>query len=158
MKYSIYYILFILLFTSSANASSESFIQVEGALLYQDAMSREYLAILEPGFQLESLTIAFDAFRVYIGKIWDNQHEFRFLYAPLKIETSGHLNQSVNFNGKTFSPGEVSAIYKFNSYRLTYSYQFQPIDSWVLKLGGTVKIRDAEVALTQVSQSSSKKI
>lgn len=145
------------LFLSSAN-SSESFIQLEGALLYQ---GRNEQAI--PGNTGTKISLRefkqgpFDAFRIYIGKTWNNRHEFRLLYAPLKIQTGGQFNQSVNFNGKTFAPGAVDAIYKFNSYRLTYAYQFQAINSWNLKLGGSAKIRDAEVALTQGNLSTSKK-
>lgn len=157
MKYLTLYIFSILLFLSVAKAS-DSFIQVEGALLYQGRNEQGIPGNTGTKFSIREFDQGpFDAFRIYVGKMWNNRHEVRFLYAPLKIETKGQLNQSVNFNGKTFVPGEVSAVYKFNSYRLTYSYQFEPINSWVLKLGGTVKVRDAEVALTQVNQSSSKK-
>jgi hypothetical protein len=92
-----------------------------------------------------------------VAKTWNNRHEFRLLYAPLKVEVNGRLNQSTNFNGTTFSPGDVRALYKFNSYRLTYAYELKPIGEWILKLGGTAKIRDAEVALTQGNLTSSKK-
>jgi hypothetical protein len=146
-----------LLFSLSA-FSSESFIQVEGALLYQGRNDQRI-----PGNTGTSLSLdefdrgPFDAFRVYVGKTWNNRHEFRLLYAPLKVEVTGRLNQNTNFNGTIFSPGEVIALYKFNSYRLTYAYQLEPVGEWILKLGGTAKIRDAEVALTQGNLSSSKK-
>ncbi len=137
---------------------NESFIQFEGALLYQGRNDQRI-----PGNTGSHLSFdefdrgPFNAFRIYYGKNWSNRHEFRLLYAPLKVEAQGNLNQTTNFNGVNFPAGVVHALYKFNSYRLTYAYQYMPIGNWTLKLGGTLKIRDAEVALTQGNLSSSKK-
>lgn len=142
---------------SLANAG-ESFIQLEGALLYQGRNVQGIPGNTGTRFSISEFDQGpFDALRLYLGKTWNNRHEFRLLFAPLKIETSGQFNQNVNFNGKTFSPGAVSAVYQFNSYRLTYAYQFEALQEWVLKLGGTLLVRDAEVALSQGNQSSSKK-
>lgn len=152
--------LFIAIFLaySSLVSASESFIQVEGALVYQGRNDQRIPGNTGTGFSLREFDHGpFDAVRIYAGKTWGGRHEFRVLYAPLKIEANGRLNQNVNFNGKTFAPGEVHAVYKFNSYRLTYAYQFQPINEWILKLGGTAKVRDAEVSLTQGNQASAKK-
>jgi hypothetical protein len=146
-----------LLFSLSA-FSAESFIQVEGALLYQGRNDQRIPGNTGTFLALDKFDRGpFDAFRVYVGKTWNNRHEFRLLYAPLKVEVNGRLNQNTNFNGTTFSPGDVRALYKFNSYRLTYAYELKPIGEWILKLGGTAKIRDAEVALTQGNLTSSKK-
>lgn len=78
------------------------------------------------------------------------------MYAPLEIEAKGRFSKNINFNGTTFSPGEVKGLYKFNSYRLTYAYKLNPFDEWELKIGGTAKIRDVEVAVTQGNITSSK--
>jgi hypothetical protein len=157
MKQLLFSLFLILLFLTKANAN-ESFIQVEGALLYQGRNEQGIPGNTGTRFSIREFDQgAFEAFRVYIGKMWNDRHELRLLYAPLKIQTSGQLNQSVNFNGKIFAPGIVSALYKFNSYRLTYAYQFEPLNTWILKLGGTAKIRDAEVALSQGNLSASKK-
>jgi hypothetical protein len=156
MKQKIIFVI-ILLFSLSA-FSAESFIQIEGALLYQGRNDQRIPGNTGTFLALDEFDRGpFDAFRVYVGKTWNNRHEFRLLYAPLKVEVNGRLNQSTNFNGTTFSPGDVRALYKFNSYRLTYAYELKPIGEWILKLGGTAKIRDAEVALTQGNLTSSKK-
>lgn len=150
-------IILSMLFLSQANAT-ESFIQVEGALLYQGRNEQAVPGNTGTKFSISEFDKGpSDALRVYIGKTWNNRHGFRLLYAPLKVEADGQLKQNVNFNGKLFTPGAVSALYKFNSYRLTYTYQFDPIDAWVIRLGATAKVRDAEVALTQGNQYSSKK-
>ena len=157
MKQSLIALCLMIFFLSVANAS-ESFIQLEGALLYQGRNDQAIPGNTGTKFSLREFDQGpFDALRVYLGKKWSDRHEFRLLYAPLKIETNGTFYQNVNFNGKTFAPGSVNAVYKFNSYRLTYAYQFESINAWILKLGGTIKVRDAEVALTQGNQSSSKK-
>lgn len=148
--------LFLLLFLN-ANAN-DSFIQVEGALLYQGRNDQGIPGNTGTRFSIREFDHGpFEAFRVYFGKTWNNRHEMRLLYAPLKIEIDGQIKNNINFNGSTFTPGAVSALYKFNSYRLTYAYQFDPLNEWIIKLGGSAKIRDAEVALTQSNLTSSKK-
>ena len=157
MKQTLIIILSSLFLLPEINAT-ESFIQVEGALLYQGRNEQAVPGNTGTKFSISEFDKGpSDVLRVYLGKTWNNRHEFRLLYAPLKVAANGMLKQNVNFNGKTFTPGAVSALYKFNSYRLTYAYQFEAINSWILKLGATAKVRDAEVALTQGNQSSSKK-
>ncbi len=63
----------------------------------------------------------------------------------------------MTYQGSIFAPGQVTeGYYKFNSYRLTYAYHFDPLGSWKLALGFTAKIRDAEVRLTQGTLRESK--
>lgn len=150
-------LLFSCLFSLTILAN-ESFIQVEGALLYQGKNDQRI-----PGNSGSTLSLdefdqgPFDAFRIYVGKTWNTRHEIRLLYAPLKVEVNAKFNEPIKFNGTTFVSGDAKALYKFNSYRATYAYQLDPIADWELKFGGTLKIRDAEVAITQGNTTSSKK-
>lgn len=85
-----------------------------------------------------------------------DRHQLRFLVAPLGYTESGVLDKDVNFDGQTFSAGETTeATYKFNSYRATYRYRFYDGPKWTWRVGGTLKIRDAEIALKQGNVSAS---
>jgi hypothetical protein len=79
-----------------------------------------------------------------------NKHDFSLLYAPLEMEYRGQLNRPVQFAGGNFLPGVATrGSYRFDSYRLTYRYNFLNNERFVFGLGVTAKIRDAEVALSQ---------
>jgi hypothetical protein len=85
-----------------------------------------------------------------------DKHQLRFLIAPLGYTENGVLDKNVEFDGQTFSAGEnTEATYKFNSYRATYRYLFHDGPKWRWRVGGTLKIRDAEIALKQESLSAS---
>jgi hypothetical protein len=98
-------------------------------------------------------------FRVYLSYAWgESKHEIRGLYAPLSITATTRFAEAVRFLDNTFSAGaETEAFYKFNSYRLGYTYFLDPMGRWTLGLGFTCKIRDAEIRLTQGETVASKK-
>ncbi len=80
-------------------------------------------------------------------------HGLRLMLAPFEYTETGTLPYDVFFVDKTFSAGtSTEAKYKFNSYRLTYRYKFFVNDRWQWYVGGTIKVRDAEIALTQGAQ------
>ncbi|UCH94490.1 MAG: hypothetical protein JSV88_30060 [Candidatus Aminicenantes bacterium] len=87
-----------------------------------------------------------------IGK----RHGLSLLYAPLSLNAGGTLNQPVDFEGVRFDSGSsVSALYKFNSYRLTYKYQLVAKPKLNFWIGFTAKIRDAEVKIEDNAKESS---
>jgi len=97
------------------------------------------------------------AYRIYAGHRWEGKHEIRALFAPLSLELNTRFSAPVNFMNSTFAANTpTTAFYKFNSYRLTYTYFFEPAQGWNLGLGFTAKIRDAEVRLTQGALIESK--
>lgn len=149
---------FSILFTFIAmNAKASSFVSVEGALAWQTLNDQAIPGNSGTRFSLSDIKEGpFSAFRAYAGYAWD-QHEVRFLYAPLSIDLDTNFSSPVNFMGKTFAANTpTSAFYKFNSYRVTYTYFFQPSGAWKWGLGFTGKIRDAEVKLSQGGLSESK--
>jgi hypothetical protein len=89
----------------------------------------------------------------------NKKHVVRGLWAPFKLTSSGQkLSSATNFAGQSFNTtDDVSSLYKFNSYRLSYVYRFEQRSNWNFGLGFTGKIRDAEIRLTQNSVSGSKK-
>lgn len=78
------------------------------------------------------------------------KHDLAFLFAPLRIDSSGALGRDTSFAGSEF-PGGVptEGRYRFDSYRLTYRWNFIRSEKLTLGLGVTGNIRDAEIELRQ---------
>lgn len=88
------------------------------------------------------------AFRLRAGYRFAERHLITALYAPLQLEARGSAGQELTFAGRTFAAGSpLYAVYRFDSYRLTYRYSFLRDETWELAAGVTGKIRDAEVSL-----------
>lgn len=97
------------------------------------------------------------AWRGYLTWQINEKHSLRGLYAPLSIIESGVPVGDVSFNGTIFTAGQdVEATYKFNSYRLTYSYRWHEGQKWRWNIGFTAKVRDAKVQLVQGAVESTK--
>ena len=91
----------------------------------------------------------FEALRISASWQMKPDHQLELALLPFTAEEDGQLGKLVNFNGIAFVPGDVRAKYKFNSYRLTYRYTFHESPEWILKIGATALIRDADVELEQ---------
>jgi hypothetical protein len=130
---------------------------VEGASSYQTLNDQAIPGSSGTRFSLSEISRGpFSTYRVYLGHSWD-RHELRALYAPLSIDLTTRFDSAVNFMGASFAPAtNTSAFYRFNSYRLTYTYFLMPTDEWEWGWGFTGKIRDAEVRLTQGDLRKSK--
>jgi hypothetical protein len=87
-------------------------------------------------------------FRLRVGYRIAERHLITALYAPLQVNARGSIERRVSFAGKRF-PADTSllAVYRFNSYRLTYRYSFFWEDGLDVAAGFTAKIRDAETSL-----------
>jgi hypothetical protein len=97
------------------------------------------------------------AFRTYLTWRLNEKHSLRGLFAPLSFTEPGTPTEPINFNGSTFPAGqEVLATYKFNSYRLTYSYRWHHGEKWSWDVGFTAKIRDAKIQIQQGAVTSTK--
>jgi hypothetical protein len=96
--------------------------------------------------------------RLRAGYTIKSRHAISLLYAPLIVKSSGLTNRQIDFNGVTFPLNTaLDASYKFNSYRITYRYDFIKRDKIEFGLGLTAKIRDAEIALSSEGLASAKK-
>ncbi|MBN8822929.1 MULTISPECIES: hypothetical protein [unclassified Spirosoma] len=81
-----------------------------------------------------------------------NRHTLSLLYAPLTVRYKGELSQDVNFNNQLFAANRpLNVDYTFNSYRLTYRYEFINREKWQAGVGLTAKIRDANVQFANES-------
>lgn len=97
------------------------------------------------------------AWRAYLTWNFDDRHAVRLLAAPLSITADGVPGQPLVFAGSTFAAGvPATATYRFNSFRLTYRWRFHHGARWSWWLGGTAKIRDAEIRLSQGTTTAQK--
>lgn len=90
------------------------------------------------------------AYRALLTWRFADRHSLRGLVAPLEFTESGTPAAPLRFAGEQFTAGaSADATYRFNSYRLSYIYDFQGGANWDWSLGFTAKIRDARVRLVQ---------
>jgi hypothetical protein len=92
----------------------------------------------------------FPFFRVEYLQNLGEKSQLRFLLAPFHISEPGVPDKDIFYAGESFNAGQNTEFrYTFNSYRVSYRYRYKDSSSWRLWLGGTVKIRDAEITLQQ---------
>jgi len=106
----------------------------------------------------EDLEIDPSAFwRARVEYTFGGRHTLSALAAPLEVEAMGRLGKDVDFEGTVFPEGtDVVGTYRFDSYRLTYRYEFAPRGRFQAGLGFTAKIRDAEVAVRSEEETATK--
>ncbi len=95
--------------------------------------------------------------RLRAGYTIKSRHTISVLYAPLTVKSDGSTTFPIDFERVTFPANTpIDASYTFNSYRITYRYDFVKRPKFEFGLGFTAKIRDAEIALTSQGLASSK--
>jgi len=78
------------------------------------------------------------------------RHSLRILLAPFEVSGTGSFASPVTYQGRLFRAGEPTrGLYRFNSWRATWSYTLREDEAWTVRLGATAKIRDAKVQLEQ---------
>ena len=86
-----------------------------------------------------------------------SRHTLSLLYAPLEVKSEGSIPSDISFAGELFpANSDIKATYKFNSYRLTYRYDFVQKPKFNFWLGFTAKMRDARIALESNGLSAEK--
>jgi len=88
--------------------------------------------------------------RIEVNWTINERHGLRVLLAPLSYTETVSFNQAVRFAGESFDAGQLTdASYRFNSWRLGYYYSLKHNDVSSVRIGATLKVRDAEIRLTQ---------
>lgn len=88
-------------------------------------------------------------YRIKLNYTFSSSHTLSLLYAPLTVKSEGRIPNAVHFAGQTFPANkDINGTYKFNSYRLTYRYDFVQNPNIEFGLGFTAKIRDAGISLS----------
>ncbi len=86
--------------------------------------------------------------RVRVNYMPNERITWSVLYAPLQFHAHGTSTQAINFDTATFPAGTaLDGSYKFNSYRLTYTYVAHPERKLSYGYGYTLKVRDAAISL-----------
>lgn len=97
------------------------------------------------------------AIRAQIRWQFKERHGIRVLLAPLSYTESSKFDQPVLFEEQSYLPDEpVDATYTFNSWRIGYFYSLVQGERFNLDVGGTLKIREAEIGLEQGAVASNK--
>ncbi len=106
----------------------------------------------------EDLDIDPGAFvRARLSYVFGGRNTVSLLIAPLSAKPTGQIPKDVEFEGVVFPAGTpLNATYRFDSYRLTYRREIYNSDKLDIGLGGTAKIRSAEISLRGAGLSSKK--
>jgi hypothetical protein len=92
-----------------------------------------------------------------LGYSFREKNHLFLLYAPLGVNYEGAAPFDIRFQNTNFLKGQnVNAYYKFNSYRVTYRRDILHSERWIVGVGFTAKIRDAEIRLTESTRSDKK--
>lgn len=82
---------------------------------------------------------------------WDfnDRQSVRLLVAPLRITQTFTPAEPVVFRELIFPAGApADSRYRFDSYRATWYWRFMPAGKWHYRLGATLKVRSAGIALS----------
>lgn len=157
-KRAIFFLVLISLLTTQISMAQWRFNFESGAVF------SEYNDVRVPGddgtfFSLDddlsSITRAY--YRIRLQYTLNNRHTFSALFAPLTVDYEGEFNREVTFLNQTFSANTpIDAAYQFNSYRLTYRYEFPRKGRFQWGIGVTAKVRDALIRLRSATQIEEK--
>lgn len=85
------------------------------------------------------------------------KHRLALLYSPLTIKSSGSFDRDIRYRGETFEANQpIDALYRFDSYRLQYSYHFASKRAPLRYVGASLKLRDAEIKLSTPEKTTTK--
>lgn len=153
-------LLIISMFSIPIFVNAQVFIDVEAGAVFTGYNDVQIPGDTGTAFSLkDDLKAEPSAFvRLRAGITLGSRHTISVLYAPLKVKSEGLSDKEIDFNGIRFPVNtQLNAIYKFNSYRITYRYDIVKRPKFEFGLGFTAKIRDAEIELSGQGLSSSKK-
>jgi hypothetical protein len=95
--------------------------------------------------------------RARFSRLFGDKHSLSLLIAPLTFNAEGRLEKDLKFAAGEFAANTfVKAKYRFDSYRVTYRYDFYRHDRLRLGIGFTGKIRDAAISVEGEDQRSEK--
>lgn len=143
--------LFLLLATLAFPAKAQFNLDAEGGVVFGTNYNK--VRIPNSGGTLFNLASELEVspkvfYRIRAGYAIAKRHHISALYAPLSVQYKGSFDRIILFNDRSFVAGQpVHVTYKFNSYRLTYRYDFISNTRWILGAGLTAKIRDADIRL-----------
>ena len=143
----------------SVNAHAQTHVSIESGMAFPGynnvRIPNETGTLFSLTNDLAADPVVFWRFESFL-RLNENQ-EIGAVIAPLRIKATGSLGFPVRFEQDVFQAGnDLTATYRFDSYRLTWRYRVLFNDRWTVKLGVTGKIRDAAVGLESAQKSQEK--
>lgn len=146
-------------FTAVLGSTVSPFLDFEGGQVYTG-----YNRVRVPGDTGTKFNLTGDIdspqvmfFRIRTGVTFFTRHTVSFLAAPLRVNANGMTRDTIVFQQGVFAPEYTEVRFRFDSYRLTYRFDFISNDSLVLGAGLTAKIRDASIRVANKYGSSENK-
>ena len=156
MKLFIFSIIVIVSSAATADELSKFELHLESGALWQNRNDTKITP--QTGTRVPIDSLESNPFFHYRSEFFYNinpKHSFRLVYAPLVVVSRGSFSKQINFDNTNFAPNEnLSIRYQFNSYRLSYIHSFRNENHDKLRLGITLKVRDAFTEFNQSSRSS----
>jgi hypothetical protein len=160
MKPFLLSLLFLLVLSLPSQLKAQWLLDVEGGVAWEGRYNRVQI----PGTTGTRFDLTTDFnrsstpyFRLRASYTFGDRHTVSLLYAPLSFRGSGTPPQAIKFEGVTFAAGaELQRLYQFNSYRLTYRFDFLRRERLRMGVGLTAKIRDAVIQLESPTQTAAK--
>jgi len=153
------FLLAIIIFISNAQAINRFGLDLESGMVfsgYNDVqIPRSTGTRISLSEELETDPAIF--FRAKLTYAISDRHRLSIFYAPLQLKGSGKINRTVIFEGVVFpADTPLKSVYRFDSYRLSYQYEFFNTDRFQAGIGLTAKIRDAAISLESADTISEK--
>jgi len=144
---------------SASKSHAGLFMDIEGGIV-----SSGYNDVRIPGDVGTDISLTDDLksespgfFRLRLGINLSERSRLSLLIAPLRIKGSGVVDRNIDYNGISFQSGEyLSSLYRFDSYRLSYSYRLVQSRNLGFDIGITAKIRDAAIKIEGDNNRSEK--
>ena len=143
------FLIFIICFTFSLSTNAQTFVNIESGVLFT-GLNNIRSGTNGTLFSLKNdlWTPPSSFLRIRAGFLLNNKYHFSILYAPLKILVTGTMDRNILFDENNFKAKiPLEAVYKFNSYRLTYNRRIINNNNFKFGLGLSAKIRDAGTSL-----------
>ena len=149
----------LLIFLLSISVKAQASIDLESGAVFTGKNNVRIPGNQGMLFSLKDDLISKTAFfyRIRLSYTINSRHTISLLYAPLETKSEGNVSRDILFEEVIFPANtELKGTYKFNSYRLTYRYDFVKKPGLGFGLGLTGKIRDAKIALNSPALASEK--
>jgi len=141
--------IFIICFTFSLSTNAQTFVNIESGVSFiglNNIRNGTNGTLFSLKNDLSTPPSKF--LRIRGGFLLNNKHHFSILYAPLKSLVTGTIDRNILFDENNFKANiPLEAVYKFNSYRLTYNRRIINNNNFKFGFGLSVKIRDAGISL-----------
>ncbi|KPL18278.1 MAG: hypothetical protein AMJ92_08745, partial [candidate division Zixibacteria bacterium SM23_81] len=140
---AMFVLLMLLMITNPATSGAQWQLDIESGLVlagYNDVrIPGDTGTLLSLSEELEINPSSF--FRLRLQYSLGERHTVGVLIAPLRLEAKGTIDRQVTFQDQEYAANtQLDSRYRFDSYRLTYRYDFFRSDDLQLGLGPTAKV------------------